>query len=194
MESTLVDIDANESSVVFKALFATTGRLSVPNDTRAVRPAVDAIARVLAQEVHTLSIVRTVGVVKTIDFLTAILSVVWVARKEAQFWTFAMNLMVAHCAEGVRSTRVDITRIDAFGHSVKVTSASCVFRTVRVATRTFTGVLTSSKAVADLTIRAHTTIASGDVLTDTSFVTGSGQTLVYVHTSETSLVFESGNA
>lgn len=130
MESALVHIYAYETAVVFEALFATTGRLSVPDDARAVRTAVDAIARILAQKVDALPVIRTVSVVKTIDFLAAILSVVGVTRVEAHLRALALDLMVDHCAQRVGTARVYVAWVDAFGNSIKIASARGVLRTV----------------------------------------------------------------
>lgn len=79
MVSALVNVHTAEPSIVLEAGLTATGRLSVANDARSMRSTVDAVARVLAHKLGTLTIERTIGIVQTLHLLAANLVVVGIA-------------------------------------------------------------------------------------------------------------------
>jgi len=94
----------------------------------------------------------------------------------------------------VGSTRVYIAWIYAFRDTIEIATTGGVLRAVRVPARTLSWVLTSSESIANLSIRAHTPITAGNVLTNGCFVTGVTETLVEIHTSQPCLEFKAGDA
>jgi hypothetical protein len=168
---TFVYIHTNQSTIIFKALFATTGRLTVSYNASSMWSTVNTIACVFTKEINTLPIIRTVGVMKTINFLTTILSIIRISGIKSNIRTFAQNFMIRNSAKRVWSARVYVTRIHAFRDSILIATTRGVFGTVGITSRTLSWVLTACEAIADLAFRTHTSITTRNIITDTSFVT-----------------------
>lgn len=112
VKATLVNVDTVHSPVVLEARFAATSSLAVANDACAMRTTIDLVAGVLAHEVDTLSVVRTIRVVQTLHLLAASLVVVRVTGEKANVGTLALHLMVGDVANCIRSAWVKGAKID----------------------------------------------------------------------------------
>lgn len=180
MVPTLVNVDAVQLAVVLKTGFTATSSHSLLDETRSMRATVHSVAGVLADEVDALSVEGAVGVVKALHSLAAGLVVEGIAGEEAYFRALALHLMILNAAHCMRSTRAQGAEVDAPGDALLVTSTGSIRRTVHIATRTFTRILTPSPAVADFALLARASIASWNVLADGRRMTGLGGALVQI--------------
>lgn len=149
MVATLVNIDAVEFAVIFKASFTTAGGHSLLDEAGTMGATIDTITSVLADKVDALSVKGTVGVVEALHPLTTSLVVKWVTRKKAHLGALALCLMINNTANGMRSTRAESTKIDTSGNAFLVTSTSSIRWTVHIATWTFTRILATGPSISD---------------------------------------------
>lgn len=176
-----VRINTGQPAVVLVAQLALAEGLAVLHGARAVGPTLHPVTRAFTNEMNTLLIEGTVGIVKAVHLNTAPVLVIGVARVECTSRAGTLLLVIYHGARSIGATRLFFAWIDALGYAVLVTG--CVQRAVRISSGTFARVGAAREAVSNEALGAAAHKAADRVLADAGGVARVVQAFIDIFTA-----------